>query len=933
MTPMQLKKMHEKEHDSTPVFYDASMCSYDMFFHEISQHTNLEIPKFPRPSNGYKTKDEYLSDCLQWKKRIYKIIEGGVMLCPINVTEYIPKVPVHLEKGSKQYRSFNPRISPLMPLNHNAILNKLLSGEDFDEEAELPSQLPNRDIVIYKDQITKEKQWLSQLAPQEPYPFMYNSYKEFCQAYTNWNKVCNKDVKTRPYSSKKIGTLSSVSELPKSEIYEYNESKDVDNVDMMDLSWTKGLKFTGSEDAKNKIESFGNYAEGFRTDSVPLDCLVLGIDQALFSIDFKDYGYYTPSINSSVPIPHGATIPLEQNTEKKILNVFSLKEHSGLNQILDLLNVGFDRESFQSASKKIVKLKSNSHLKKRESIEILFPSIDPLARRSSRHFKSIILAPPDDSFSVPKISFLDDQSPVSSSEENLAINSNDDKLQRSESMFRSKLLTTKEKKKHRNHQRETTIEKFLRSKISPEKLLEILPFMKLSPLHFARFSIAITSLLTDSFSERLFELIYPNNIQSLYDLTSQFLALSETPVSLISPSTDSSFAISLSQLYLFSSILTYQIGLDDNLFLKLLTNKCRELSINVCKELPQHRDELWKSLESDKSNSLSRLMGMIVEIPSSNLSQILLGDDFFVRANKASQFDVGRRFLLRFIYNGKGSVVSTMVISNGGIHIENTFTPFMNIFCSLLVQLLSSYYTNYKICIQGKLLLSVFDEVDVQHFSQFLINTAKLLCDSSLIYNFSTQSYQEKLAKISQKISSSVASYVDIVSCLLPFSKVEKCCCSIVNNDKFISTLFLKLQSSDSTKELLLSWKLMFALTDFEDITLTLLSYESIQKLISTLSNITTPIIVRKFMRFLLKLWNYDSVDVRKMVAKTLTPSLGPIACLINLAPTKFEKYQKTQNLIIRFRDSVKTTTNDELVGFAQQLATHMGKRKKSMRK
>ena len=86
-------------------------------------------------------------------------------------------------------------------------------------------------------------------------------------------------------------------------------------------------------------------------------------------------------------------------------------------------------------------------------------------------------------------------------------------------------------------------------------------------------------------------------------------------------------------------------------------------------------------------------------------------------------------------------------------------------------------------------------------------------------------------------------------------------------------------------------------------------------------------------MRFLLKLWNYDSVDVRKMVAKTLTPSLGPIACLINLAPTKFEKYQKTQNLIIRFRDSVKTTTNDELVGFAQQLATHMGKRKKSMRK
>ncbi|KAH0787402.1 hypothetical protein GPJ56_008597 [Histomonas meleagridis] len=915
-----------------PVFLDSKKRIYDKLYRPVKAKTGkqeeLEISPqtFPLPEN-VTTKSNYYSECREWKQQTKKLVSGFYLATPIVADLRIPQKPYHVKVGSHQYRGFNPRKMPPTPINYVVMDKIIFSGYDFRDEDTFPVQYPNRDVLNFKHQVTKEPQWQSQLLPREPYPFLYDKFQDFEEAYKNWRNVCAEGLKI-PLRPKALDIK--VDLIPNSPIYKM-QAKPKEKLETHDFSWAKGLAFSGTEEEASSLKKLSNYPSGYRMTSVPDNCIVVGFDQTEFLLDFKYYGCHMRAIYSDTPLVCSKTVPLDDRAEKRILEVFAKHEHSGMNQILDLLNVGFDQESFQIAANQAnrirsrsVKRKSSSHLSSRSNS--VFGQIPRSTSSSSKLGQSLL----QNSTSPLAVDVLEDQ-PMSvpkkiedSPPENVkAVSDGSDE----HSSLRSSIT-----KRRRQHPIYSTIMEFLQHYLTVKKLFVALSLIKLSPLQFARFSIILPHLMTPNFSLDLFNYIKtPENLDSLYSLTEQLLVLPEPRITLIKPSNASNFDISLSQLYLFSTILEFQKDLMDTLFFDLIMQYCRELDSNVVKQIPERRNKLWKSLESNTKSTNSRLMGMIAEIKTRSLICSLIGKDFFKRANIISNYDLGRRFLLRFIYNGKGSVISSIILSSN-IYIDNNFTQFMNMFCSLLLQILAGHLNECKLCLNGFLLLPIFDHADLSNFSNMFQQAAKLLCNPSLISNFSAANYQNKLTTIAQKITDSRAPQIQVLSALLPFSKVEGCNLTIIENINFMNKLISNLDKS-SNKEFFMSWKLMNSMVDFLQCGMKLFSYEQIQKLFLTLANSDDPAVIRQFMHFLIRLWGCNSAALRAKVVQATLPAVGSIACLIKLAPAKFEKYQKTQDLIMQFYDMCLATQNTEQIEFKKQLNTHMDSNTKQDKK
>ncbi|OHT16322.1 hypothetical protein TRFO_41885 [Tritrichomonas foetus] len=481
----------------------------------------------------------------------------------------------------------------------------------------------------------------------------------------------------------------------------------------------------------------------------------------------------------------------------------------------------------------------------------------------------------------------------------------------------------KPKSNNSSHHRSISLHSYLQTVLTPKQFIKALPIFKNDPLHFARVGNLITTIINDPFVEYLKKIIVnPKKIDILYELTCQFLVLFPTHLTLIHPDKSNPLYHQISHLHLLSALLQGTHG--NQSLTQICKTKCRTLVNEISTEIilmPSIKEDLWKTLETNDS----RIMEMIVEMPSTQLFSTLLDSHFIQRINNCSYHPRGKRFLLRLLHNESGFATVEYFVLNG-FNFKNDYGELSELAISTISQLFrlfSMKLMERSLRIDPTNFFSVFESAKLIKVG---IQVAKLICSPIHIPNLKNDKIlMEKYSEFTLKIATCGADLNNIIRTLVPFIELEECSAALFKNSDFRSQLFKNLQNSDS-RECHYSWVMMCSSLKFPKSCMALIDDSSIIKIFVQLSNHNNAVIVRLFMRFLTGIWSSKSNELSKSAVLALTPAIGPLSCLIGTAEKKFQNFPRTRKKIRNFKKIIFESENENFVMFAQSLRTHLSK-------
>lgn len=485
--------------------------------------------------------------------------------------------------------------------------------------------------------------------------------------------------------------------------------------------------------------------------------------------------------------------------------------------------------------------------------------------------------------------------------------------------------------RRRNHgqkRKGTTVLRYLQKRMKPAYIMKTLYLGNSSPDLRAKMSIFLRELVNTDFGIILFdELLLPENLQSLYDTVCLFLAFSNVQSTLIRPSSESEFAIKLSQFHLLSSLLTDQIALYFRRFRKYIVEKCRAYSLELSKmtcENPEIREELWQSLMTSQPNDKANLMYMIALSSISNMNRIILGENFVEKANDASKHAIGRRFLLRFIHNDN-AFYTTLIFMRKPISPDATFTEYFVMILGYMMSQLLQHLKSYRLVYDTSVLFPIFKETELSMRLSLLIPVAKICCIGEISQRERQTYYQKKLAELCTMIIKAPIDKIGTLKLLLPFSKLQICCDAICAETEFIEDLVNGLYSCVIT-EFLLSWRLLLNMWRFETIVVCLMKNPIFTQCFGRILDCSGAAL-ENIMELLIATWESPNTDVRDAAAEGMLTKLGLIACLPNHARTRFENRPATIKLVegfVTLAVSLAEGGTPQQAAFANQLMTHL---------
>ena len=378
-----------KDENSEPLFLDSYGNAYDknyllipsspisgqMIKNNKSQEKK-KIAPFPDPTN-FKSKIEFENACIHWKNNIQNFFSGKSLPHSIISYFYYPSLPSIFIPGTPQHRAFKSKIHPPIPFNLLKLFELLSKDDPIDGDEPFPKQTPNRDIVKYSDQVTSDPQWQTQLIPQEPMPFLYNTFEEYENAYKKWANIVSKSnpkVKTNFISnSQSKSEKSSFLTIPPAKNFQSflkidYVTQEKNNPDIIKKRTRFGKKhpklikkqdnpFQWVEDAKSnyiknnstknrksdqkemsfferrKISKYlksiykgiNNLDESSESNESLNPCsryYFIGFDGEKFINDFKEFGIDTRSIQSSSPIYVNSIIPTSPTANTELAGAF-----------------------------------------------------------------------------------------------------------------------------------------------------------------------------------------------------------------------------------------------------------------------------------------------------------------------------------------------------------------------------------------------------------------------------------------------------------------------------------------------------------------------------------------------------------------------------------------------------------------------------------
>ncbi|OHT09679.1 hypothetical protein TRFO_21285 [Tritrichomonas foetus] len=182
-------------------------------FPVIFRPQNRPQLSIPNPRD-FESQDDFVSALSAWYRQAMMFFSSAVLPTPISGCFYLPSLPkifTREEKGSpSRYRTFKPNLWPLLPKNYLTMIDLVFSKDPIDPEEQFPEQIPKRDPILHKHHISTEKQWVGQMVPVEPKPFVYNTFDEFEFAFLNWATFTYDNLEIPPIPPAQFGSIAAL---------------------------------------------------------------------------------------------------------------------------------------------------------------------------------------------------------------------------------------------------------------------------------------------------------------------------------------------------------------------------------------------------------------------------------------------------------------------------------------------------------------------------------------------------------------------------------------------------------------------------------------------------------------------------------------------------------------------------------------------------
>ena len=305
--------------------------------------------KFP-DYHEYKSKRDYIIALKQWKNKVLRFTADLILPTPMISKHFVTSPPLFLQRNSPEYRRYNPIKDKLTPKNI-IVLHKKLFEDKPDLEEPFPQQLPRRDTVLPKHQMSNELQWQSQLTIREPFHYLYSTFQDYENAYQNWYSLCYNDISIPPIDPHQFSNILGVK---KQQLHKYEQyvpppkvKPKTPNVKISNqYDWTKNIPKAKCEFSLDKLR-INDVAQ---LQIFPDFTIVFGVEKAEFLNDIRLYGVHQKlfRVNSSLfpfkTLYYEVHPKYDTAMEEFIQN---LPENPTFEQVIAFLHISYTPAKFQ----------------------------------------------------------------------------------------------------------------------------------------------------------------------------------------------------------------------------------------------------------------------------------------------------------------------------------------------------------------------------------------------------------------------------------------------------------------------------------------------------------------------------------------------------------------------------------------------------------
>ena len=331
-------------------------------------------PQLPMPNpKDFMSQTQYAAALSTWYRKWMIFFCSALLPTPISGVYYLPAPPKIFTKEEKtspsRYRTFKPNLWPLLPKNYLHMVDVTLAkNTQIDPEKQFPDQIPKRDPILYKHHMTSTAQWVGQLVPVEPKPFLYDTFEEYEQAFINWASCTYKSLTIPPIPPKKMGSMISIETFTESEEEKSQNAQQKINVQKSslifkelpkaDFSWVKNLETINISQNKVRLNSLSKQVIRplkFETERLPL-LEVFGIpDKDKFVSDMKDFGFHLPDPNLKTQVhPKNFSFGMYLQNFSAVESYFANPNNINLQFVLRILHTELSYEFYNKIFSKTV---------------------------------------------------------------------------------------------------------------------------------------------------------------------------------------------------------------------------------------------------------------------------------------------------------------------------------------------------------------------------------------------------------------------------------------------------------------------------------------------------------------------------------------------------------------------------------------------------
>lgn len=282
---------------------------------------------FPNPNN-FTSKEQYESALLTWFRQANRYLASVALPTPITSCFYVPSAPKIFTQEEKtnllRYKTFKPNVWQLLPKNYLHMVDLLLSNEEIYPNIPFPEQIPKREPILYLHHITREPQWMGQMIPVEPKPFIYDNVNDYEKAYVNWSIITCDQLKKPPIPPSQFGEIASLQCYYNSKEETAGKSIDKPSIkrkikkknkfpmkiikktkSLIDLDWAKNKNIVSKEMISSNLQNLFHVMIKPKKNITNLEPVVevFGIkDKSAFVQEMVEYGYQSETLISSRPI-------------------------------------------------------------------------------------------------------------------------------------------------------------------------------------------------------------------------------------------------------------------------------------------------------------------------------------------------------------------------------------------------------------------------------------------------------------------------------------------------------------------------------------------------------------------------------------------------------------------------------------------------------